>query len=64
VAAGALAAGASALASSDEPTAPAAAPQPKVFHTFDGARRHHDCKRGGGRHGRRDAPMNDTALRY
>ncbi len=64
--AGGLAAGASALASPDEPTAAPSA-KPKVFHTSDGDRSlrrgHHGCRRGDkGHHGRRSAP--DTALRY
>jgi hypothetical protein len=66
VVAGGMAAGATALASSDEPAARAPAAQPKVFHTSDGirdARRGHGCLHGGGRHhNRRAAP--DTALRY
>lgn len=60
--AGGLAAGASALASPDEPAAPAAAP--KV--TFDtGAKGHHrgECLREGGRHHSRRSEQ-DTALRY
>ena len=66
VAAG-LAAGASALASSDEPTktdTPRA--HPAGFHKSDGmrdGRRGDGCRRGGKRHhSRRPAP--DTALRY
>jgi hypothetical protein len=66
VAAG-LAAGASALASSDEPVktdTPRA--HPADFHKSDGwrdGRRGHECKRGGKRHNsRRPAP--DTALQY
>ncbi len=64
--AGGLAAGASALASSDEPAATPSA-KPKVFHTSDGDRSlhrgGHGCRRGEKRdHGRRSAP--DTALNY
>ena len=62
VVAGGLAAGASAIASPDEPTAPPAAP--KV--TFDrGAKDHHrgECMREGGRHHSRGSEQ-DTALRY
>jgi hypothetical protein len=64
--AGGLAAGASALASPDEPTAAPSA-KPNAIRTFDGDRSlrrgHHGCRRGEkGDHGRRSAP--DTALRY
>ena len=70
--AGGLAAGASALASSDEPASRATGPhpaKPKIFQTFDGdradGRRGHGCRKGEGRrHGRRAAPAADTALLY
>jgi hypothetical protein len=67
VVAGGLAAGASALASSDEPAARdnASRAAPRVSDTSGGLRlrRGYECRQGGGRHHHR-GNARDTALRY